>query len=299
MSDSSLCVLITPSAGSAGWRDALTARAVERGWPVADTEADPSAIPTSGLLFAHSHDAMAGFPPSARVVMIDTSATDAVDATVSATPDVIRLRSHSLVEAELAAMDGATVLNASRDLLEFPLLGSVERARSAVRRVHAPPGGSPLAMFDDIAPGGGAHWHPRWFAYPEGHSGPIDAPVIDMTGRMRPVVYGPYIRLPAGRWRVDMRFTIDPERGSSPLLFEWGADTEFCRITTEIGHPGSYTVSLDRIWPEPGAAELRIWSARPAFQGQFGFQGCQVTRVDINDPTPPTPLDRIVDAAVR
>ena len=293
-----LCVLVTPSAAGTGWRDALTARAVQLGWPVRDSGADAADTPTSGLVFAHNHAAMSAFAPANRAVIIDTTATDTVDPGLPAAPDAIMIRSHILVEAELAAAEGAAVLNAARYLLDFPVLGSVERREGAPYRIHPSVAESPLAIFDDTAPGSSANWHPRWFAYPEGHSGSIDAPLIDLTGRMRPLIYGPYIRLPAGRWRTDLRFTVDPEKAHAPLLFEWGAGSEYCRVMTEIRYPGAYSVSLDRIWPEADAAQLRIWTAHPVFQGQFGFQGCRVTRIALDDPTPPTPADRIIDAAV-
>ncbi|MBU1346968.1 MAG: hypothetical protein KKA16_08440 [Alphaproteobacteria bacterium] len=293
-----LCVLITPSAASAAWRDALSLHAARIGWSVSDAGVDPAAPPASGLVFAHDHAAMLAFPPSARAVIVDTTATDTDDPALPAAPDVITIRSHILVEAEAAAAHGAVVLNAARYLLDFPVLGSVERREGAPYRIHPSVAESPLAIFDDTRPGSWANWHPRWFSYPKGHAGTIDAPLIDLTGRMRPLIYGPYIRLPAGRWRVDLRFTVDPERAHAPLLFEWGAGADYCRIMTEIRYPGTYTISLDRIWPEADAAQLRIWTSHPVFQGTFGFQGCRVTRVAADDPAPLTPTDRIVDAEV-
>ena len=160
-----LCVLVTPSAAGTGWRDALTARAVQLGWPVRDSGADAADTPTSGLVFAHNHAAMSAFAPANRAVIIDTTATDTVDPGLPAAPDAIMIRSHILVEAELAAAEGAAVLNAARYLLDFPVLGSVERREGAPYRIHPSVAESPLAIFDDTAPGSSANWHPRWFAF--------------------------------------------------------------------------------------------------------------------------------------
>lgn len=298
MPGAGLCVLVTPSAAGTAWRDALIARAVQLGWPVGDSGADTAEPPTTGLVFAHSHAAMLAFPVGARAVLIDTTATDSVDPGLPATPDAIMVRSHILVEAEIAAAHGAAVLNAARYVLDVPVLGSVERREGAPYRIHPSVAESPLAFFDDTAPGSFATWSPRWFAYTDVYAGSVEEPLIDMTGRMRPMVHGPYIRLPAGRWRVDLNFTVDPEKAHAPLLFEWGSGQEFCRIMTEIRHRGAYGVSLDRIWPDPDVGQLRIWPAHPVFQGQFGFRGCRVTRVAVDDPAPLTPTDRIVDAGV-
>ncbi len=297
MSDG-LCVLLTPSAAGTAWREALIARAVQLGWPVGDTGVETAEPAASGLVFAHSHAAMQAFPVSQRVAIIDTTATDPVDPGQPATPEAIMTRSHILVEAEMAAAEGVALLNAARYVLDFPVLGVVERREGSPYRIHPSVSESPLAIFDDTAPGTSATWHPRWFVYTHGYEGSVDAPLLDMTGRMRPIVHGPYIRLPAGRWRVDLDFTVDPERAHAPLLFEWGAGVEFCRIMTEIRHRGAYSVGLDRIWPEPDAAQLRIWPAHPVFEGKLGFHGCRVSRVSMDDPTPPTPTDRIVEAAV-
>lgn len=296
MIDVGLCVLIAPSAAGHAWREALAARAEQMGWPVSDLAVDGSA--GSGLVFAQTHQQMQDYPASNRAVIIDTTATDPVDPSLPAAPDALIYRSEVLVQAEMAGTEGARVLNAARYALDFPVMGVVERREGAPYRIHPAVAESPLAIFDDLTPGSSATWSPRWFAYTNGFEGSEDEPLIDLTGRMRPIVHGPYIHLPPGRWRAELRFTVDPERGHAPLLFEWGSGIEFSRIMTEIHHPGTYGLSLDRIWLQGEASQLRIWPGHPVFQGRFGFKGCTVTRVAIDDPAPVTPTDRIVEAAV-
>lgn len=298
MTTDGLCVLITPSAAGAAWRQALTLRATQMGWPISGIEPGLDIGMQTGLVFAATHAEMAAFPPSARVALIDTTATDEVDPGLPASIETLMVRSNTLVEAEMAAKDGALLLDAARYLLDFPVLGQVERREGDPYRIHPSATESPLALFDDTLPGSWANWHPRWFAYPEGHTGTVDHPLFDLTGRMRPLIAGPNIRLPAGRWRVDLRFTADPEKAHAPLLFEWGSGAEFSRVVTEVLQPGTYAVSLDRIWLEPAAAQLRVWPGHPVFQGWFGFLGARVTRVALDDPSPPTPTDRLVQAEV-
>lgn len=298
MTADGICVLITPSAPGAAWREALTLRAVQLAWPVRDAQPGDDLGVLTGLVFTASHTVMAAFPPSARVALIDTTAADEIDPAQPASAEAMVLRSHALIEAETAVKAGAVLLDAARYLLEFPILGQVERREGSPYRIHPSVAESPLAFFNDTMPGASANWHPRWFAYPDGHMGTVDHPVFDLTGRMRPLISGPHIGLPAGRWRVDLRFTVDPERAHAPLLFEWGSGSEFSRVMTEVRHPGTYAASLDRIWLEPAPAQLRIWPGHPVFQGVFGFLGARVTRIALDDPAPPTPTDRIVQASV-
>jgi hypothetical protein len=298
MTDALLCILLTPSASGLAWRDALIERASRLGWPITDRASSPGDSPLEGLVFVHDASAMEAFPVASRAVLIDTAATDTADPSLPATLDTLILRSQILVQAEIAATAGATVLNAARYALTFPTLGLVERREEAPYRIHPSVSDSPLACFDDVRPEGFANWSPRWFTYPDGYEGSDEEPQIDMTGRMRPMVHGPSIYLPAGRWRVDLNFTVDPEKAHAPLLFEWGSGVDFSRIVTEIRFRGAYSVGLDRIWDEPQPVQLRIWPAHPVFQGRFGFRGCRVTRVALDDPAPPTPTDRIVEAAV-
>ena len=283
MSGEMLCVMLVPSAAGAAWREALAARATDLGWLVSDVATDPSITPGAGLVFADSHAAMLAFAPHARAVVIDTTLDDTVNFDLTVRQAAIVQRSHMLVEAEMAAKHGATVLLATRSRLEFPVLGPVER-----QQTERSPNGesaldSPLAVFDISTSAGRAHWHPRWFHYPEGHTGTIDRPLLDLTGRMRPVVYGPYIRLPEGRWRAELNVTVDTENSHVPLIFEWGAGVEFSRVVTTIRQAGTYAVSLEHVWEQPDAAQLRIWIQYPIFQGVLGFQGCEVNRVETTD----------------
>lgn len=280
MSGEALCVMLAPTAAGAAWREALTARATDLGWPVSDVATDPSINPGAGLVFADSHAAMLAFAPHARAVVIDTTLDDTVDSDLTVRQAAIVQGSHMLVEAEMAANHGATVLPATSYLLEFPVLGPVERKQTERGPMDGSALDSPLAVFDLSTPVGRAHWHPRWFHYPEGHTGTIDRPLLDLTGRMRPVVYGPYIRLPQGRWRAALTVTVDTENSHVPLIFEWGAGVEFCRVVTTIRQAGTYAVSLEHVWEQPDAAQLRIWTQYPIFQGVLGFQGCDVSRVD-------------------
>jgi len=299
MSADSLTVMITPSAAGTAWRNAVAHRGAQIGWGWADVGPEGPPDGATGLFFAHDHAAIAN-AQGHRALIIDTTAIGTADPSQPATGDDLIVRAHALVEAEAAARQHAPVFNAARYQLDLPGLGLVERPDGERYRIHPDASESPLALFDQmpVPAGAWANWAPRWFAYSEGVRTIGGSTWIDMTGRMRPLVYGPYVRLPVGRWRVDVRFSVDPERAHAPLLFEWGSGNDFCRVMTEIRHPGTYGVHMDRFWTEADAAQLRIWTAHPVFEGRIDFQGARVTRVADDDPSPLTPLDRIVEAGV-
>ena len=288
-----LTVMITPTSAGVLWRDALVRTALHRGWTFADVDQSGPPPGASGLFFAHHASAMETDGP--RCIIADTSAVGTVDPSTPASGDDLVVRSHALVEAEWGARHGVPVLAAARYQLEIPVLGLIERGEGERYHVHPQAAESPLALFDQmpVPAGASANWAPHWFAY--SNAADAQAQWIDLTGRMRPLVFGPYISLPVGRWKVEVRFAVDPERGHAPLLFEWGAGNDFCRIMTDVEHRGAYSIALDRVWTEHGAAQLRIWTAHPVFEGLLNFQGARVTRVADDDPSSPTPTDRIVE----
>lgn len=292
----SLTVMITPTSAGVLWRDALIRKAAALGWPFADVDSDGPPDGAQGLFFAHHASAMR--PDVPRCVVIDTSAVGTVEPALPATTDELIVRSHSLAQAEIAARNGAHVLIAARYHMEFPVLGLVERAEGERYHIHPTAAESPLALFDEmpVQAGTSANWAPHWFSYSEGVRRVGTSAWIDITGRMRPLIFGPYIHLPAGRWQADVRFAVDPEGGHAPLLFEWGTGNDYCRIMSDIERPGTYALKLDRIWDEYAAAQLRIWTAHPVFEGLLDFQSCRVTRVADDEPSSPTPTDRIVEA---
>lgn len=299
MTDDRLTLLITPGPSGAAWRQAVSARAAEMGLPVFNVGPDGPPDGQPGVFFASDHRAFAS-ATGHRSVLTDTTAVASLDPSMPATSDDLTARSHGLVEADAAARLGASVLNTARYQLTLPVLGLVERPEGERYLIHPLASASPLSMFETlpVAPGAEAAWAPHWFAFAPGAEPSDGGPWIDLTGRMRAIVYGPYIHLPAGRWRADVRFSVDPEKAHVPLLFEWGSGSEFCRIMTEVHHSGSYSISLDRIWPEAEAAQLRIWNAHPVFQGRMTFDHCRVVRIAEDDPSPPTPIDRIVTAGL-
>lgn len=122
-------------------------------------------------------------------------------------------------------------------------------------------------------------WTPDLFTFPEGEG------AIDLTGRARIVVHGPYRVLEPGFWRIRVKVGVETEGFSVPLRFEWGGADDVTGETVHIKTPGLYEMSLDYDWPNGGHAALRLWVAQPVFAGRLRFLGAEVER--LQDQSPP------------
>lgn len=303
-----LGVLFTPSPLAPLWRRALAARACEMGWSVVDADTPVADGPDAGeatvLLLCHDLIWLDGVRPADCVVLMDTPDAALAMQAMASNEDTPSSHSRWLVSARLAAAcglagSGAVVLDARRDTLVLPGLGEVRRdAHDGPEAASS--GGRPLAMYDVLPcpAGAAASWPPSLFTYPLGAAFEGGSPLLDMTGRARPVLFGPFVELTPGVWRVEIEVAVDPEGSPALLLFEWGAGALFVSCKAEVAAPGLYSVALDRVWSAGEAAQARLWIAQPLFQGRMEFMGCRVTRMpddtpetSSTEPAPSTPPD--------
>lgn len=185
--------------------------------------------------------------------------------------------SRNLVIGSHAAQQGAELHDFSSRAVEFPGLGRIEtggsESTSAVEH-------SPLGMYSRMPPpvGASANWPGELFSFkPEAfHDGDAD---MDLTGRPRILTHGPYFYLPRGRWRAEIRFTIDTENRSVPLQFDWGTDGAFATYQTRFSKSGHYQLVLENDWSQPAPAQVVIRLSEGLFQGRLAFLGCEVTKV--------------------
>lgn len=104
--------------------------------------------------------------------------------------------------------------------------------------------------------------------------------MIDLTGRGRILVYGPYQILPAGRWCIEAEFDLDPEGGEIFLRFEWGEALDFETFRAKCCRAGRYRVTLKNTWVKAAPAELRIWVDRATLFGSMQMLGATVRPVE-------------------
>ena len=102
---------------------------------------------------------------------------------------------------------------------------------------------------------------------------------LDITGRARILVYGPYLVLSPGIWRAAIRFLVNENAGSKAFRMDWGTPTEFTSAPMLPGRSGIFEMSIEHEWHLPAPAEMRILIMEGAFDGQLHFFGATVTRV--------------------
>ena len=125
-----------------------------------------------------------------------------------------------------------------------------------------------------------AKWAPDVFRYDDRHpsiSG--QSHVVEMAGRARALVFGPYIALRPGRWSISARFTVDQDAAAHRLRFEWGYASSFTTFTQVPGRAGEFILTIIHDWQEPAAAEFRIVVAQGSLGGELTFMGAEIVRV--------------------
>jgi hypothetical protein len=283
-----LGVYLTPSPCETAWTEALTATATSAGWlvmagtpPAAvgpGTGPGTLSLATSGAGVAASQAVdwlVIGDRPAAALAAVMSAAGG--DRTAPALSSAIWHTAQRFATASTLALGGARVLDATARTLDLPGLGSIHRADAAT---VTPVATTALDVYLTVPPAAGARaiWPTDLFTYPAGRT--IDRPLqIDLTGRPRVLVFGPYIDLPAGNWRATIRISADPEGGRIRLRLEWGQGEGMTATSVTIRAPGHYAVSLEQGWLGQGPAEVRIWLEEASFGGRLTLVDVEVDRL--------------------
>lgn len=125
-------------------------------------------------------------------------------------------------------------------------------------------------------------WPCEVFSYTRGLAPTGGQPKMDLTGRGRILVYGPFQELEPGKWRIEVEFDLDPEGGEIFLRFEWGGGLAFETFRTRCSRAGRYRVAVSNAWSDARAVELRIWVDRATLFGSMEMLGATVRRIAEN-----------------
>lgn len=158
------------------------------------------------------------------------------------------------------------------------LFDDVEMATDIARGLGLP-GGRDLPS-PEPSPPGEVVWPREMF---NAGDAPYDAcpATLDVTGGARILVFGPYVTLPAGRWRVTTRFELDHQAAAAgAFLVEFGQGADLGHAQLYPSTEGLYEVSLEKTLKGKTPAEIRVWLARPAFHGALRFLGASLERLD-------------------
>lgn len=125
----------------------------------------------------------------------------------------------------------------------------------------------------DLAP---ITWERDFFYMNEDPPAEQDPPAlrpIDITGRPRYVLYGPYITLPPGAWSATMALGFSAEAAELSYLVELcaGSDTPLASVTLRPGQERVVETSLNFSIVAPDMVEIRVFNERAAFDGRLAL----------------------------
>jgi hypothetical protein len=104
--------------------------------------------------------------------------------------------------------------------------------------------------------------------------------VIDLTGPSRVLVYGPYLRLPAGRWSARAVLAFSPQCAGTPFTVELHGSARFGHCRFVVAQAGVFAVTFPVTVPSAREAlEMRLVSQRGAIEGILGLEGIAFTPV--------------------
>jgi hypothetical protein len=121
------------------------------------------------------------------------------------------------------------------------------------------------------APLGNLVWAPNLFIVGDTHqrlTGPID-----ITGRSRCLIYGPYIRLPPGRWNADVAVAFADLGGSKDFIIDVITTIQHHSISINVVNQGGVQTSLPFVLDpaNESAVEVRVSSNQAAFEGRLAL----------------------------
>lgn len=279
-----LGVVTLPGPHEARWRSALLKAAKARKWAATKDGGDRDDAAAGEVVFMRD---------------VDDAALDGIDAllVITASPDEVfgmALQRHA-DDPRQALRRAASQFGAACRLIErgaFMLAGSaVEAEIPGLGHVSVDVGdddapldahgvANPLAFYESLPPATGAKaaWSPDLFSYTHGADHEGGTPDIDISGRARILVHGPYFQLPAGLWRVTARFSVEPDDDAF-LMFQWGVAADVATCYGAFDRSGLYEVVIDHRWEKAGTAEVRVWAERGHLFGKMTWLGCHVERL--------------------
>lgn len=131
-------------------------------------------------------------------------------------------------------------------------------------------------------PGSKHPWRPSTFVLdPKHRASPSGDICIDLVGRARCLIHGPYVALPAGRWKAVVRFAVDEAACGHRLRFEWGSHDSFTSLESIVGRPGHFQAELTHIIAQSSLSEFRLILPESSLGGVLTFEGVDIELSDI------------------
>lgn len=121
-------------------------------------------------------------------------------------------------------------------------------------------------------PGGALiHWGRERFVRHDHSTEPCPAEV-DVSGRIRNLIFGPMEGVPAGRWRLTVRLHISDAAARVPYNLQFIFGHGVTERPFQVFGGGTFDVSLENQSDIDAPVALRLWNSRPAFSGAIRFE---------------------------
>lgn len=273
------CFVAPPYGEGALWRDALTVAAAEAGIVVALDDAEYSDA-TDVIYLRDTVQDIAVVSPTTLVVFLTGIEASDPRRALSEMSAIVGLATMKFSDADFilpsAGDNPATLTLFSRLSVACPSMAVLAGARWPAT-VHPA-----LAVYSRGKPAAGAAatWDLPVLYYEDKAANLATRPgELHLAGRARCLVYGPYITLPEGLWRITIRFTVDAPAAERKFRFEWGGTTDFAQLTFEPGKPGMYMAQLQHAWTSLDASELRLILPESSLGGILQMDSVEIDMV--------------------
>ena len=289
----SFWLILTPSVDQIGWRDAAHSAAREAGWLVISEHQD--GVFDDGLArLIVTDDAQRAVAAGASRIAAIVAEPESAPAAVAEAHGLVAPESNWHASALLAralslapehrVVTAAELAAKPREIVLFDALKltpPISRAEFSKEPALA----AAFKIYREVAASehDAIQWSEALFDYcPKGS---LNAPIpgmLDITGRPRMLVHGPYLSMPTGLWRACIRFGVDQDAAKHQYRLDWGTRTATVSEYVTPTSPGIYELMLDFDWTEVDVAEVRLILMEGSFTGALLFQGITVAR--INEP---------------
>lgn len=101
---------------------------------------------------------------------------------------------------------------------------------------------------------------------------------MDIVGRARCLVWGPYASLAPGLWVATARFSMDEWACRHQFAIEFGMKSDYSRNEFRAGKPGIFEFDIEFEVIQAAKMELRLILNQSSLGGEFEFLGAKVAR---------------------
>jgi hypothetical protein len=280
-----LRILQIPAANSAGWRDRIAEACRAADWDFVEYwgGAEPPVDPARNCAIVCWDDTGATLVATDWLIL-SCSPDDAVSVlrrnlALSRTEALYYAAGRFALASRLAQL-GARVFRDTDAELTAPGLGVIpgpvlQPAEPDDERAPE------LSLYETLPPvvGVTTHWPSSMFSYPGARMEDESVSKFSLLGRRRLLLNGPSISLPPGVWTAHATFAVKP-RGKADLFVEWGSGVEAESFAKIFDTDGRYGLELTRRWEVAAPADFRISLMMPVLDGEFTFEGVDVTLVE-------------------